>query len=103
MSFSLRQKNKPLKDPKPGINLRVIVISLCVLTVAGIFYAYSSVRALNTSYQVSRALEVQHELMETGRRLKVELNNLRSMERLEEQAGQLGLAKPTPAQLRRIK
>ncbi len=102
MQFSLRHKNKPLKGQGLGVSLRLVVASLCLLTLVGIFYAYSSVRALNTSYQISQALSVQHELNETGRRLKVELSNLRSMERLEQQSASFGLVKPQPSQLRRL-
>lgn len=102
MGLSLGQKNKPVKRQWLNISLRSVILSLCLLTLAGIFYAYSSVRALNLSYQTSQALEVQHELLETSRRLKVEISNLRSLERLERQATTMGLQTPGAAQIRKL-
>ena len=102
MQFSLRHKNKPFRAVGFGISIRVLVLGLVVLCLAGIFYAYSSVRALNLSLQASQALSVQHELIETSRRLKMELSNLRSMERLEQQAVSMGLLRPAPHQFRRL-
>lgn len=102
MKFSLRHENKPVRQQRLSLSLRVVVLALCMLSGAGIFYAYSSVRALNLSYQTSQALEVQHELLETSRRLKMELSNLRSLDRLERQAAGMGLVKPTPQQVRTL-
>ena len=102
MPFGLTRQNRPIKGKGLNISLRAVVVGLSALTLAGIFYAYSSVRALNTSYQVSQALDIQRELVETSRRLKVELNNLRSMEKLERQAAILGLIKPSSQQVRKL-
>ena len=102
MGFSLRQKNKPQTPDRVGISLRMVVAMLLILTLAGTFYAYSSVRALNISYETSKMLNMQHELMETGRRLKLELSNLRSPYTLERKASSMGLVKPEANQIRRI-
>ena len=102
MSVALRQKNKPVKKQLFNISLRTVVFCLCLLTLAGIYYAYSSVRALNLSYQTSQELEVQRELLETSRRLKVEFSNLRSLDRLERQSIAMGLASPSAQQVRKL-
>ena len=99
MSFS---RNRPARGEGFNLSLRALAAVLSALVLAGIFYAYSLVQARNVSYQLSQALEVQRELMETSRRLKVELNNLRSLERLEAQALSLGLSKPSTGQLRNL-
>ena len=102
MALGLTRKNRLVGNRYLNTSLRTVIVGLSALTAAGIFYAYSSVQALNTSYEASQALEVQRELMETSRRLKMELNNLRSMERLERQAIILGLLKPSPQQVRKL-
>jgi hypothetical protein len=100
---SLRQKNKLLPEQKVvRISLRMVILVLLMLTLTGTFYAYASVRALNTAYETSAALNTQQEMMETGRRLKLELSNLRSPYTLERRAGDIGLVKPQPQQVRRI-
>ena len=101
MFFALRQKNKKKNIPL-GFKLRDVIIAVSALTFAGLFYAYCSLQALNISYQISKNLETQRELIETGKRLIVELNNLRSLDRLEKESAKLGLMSPKPDQLRRL-
>ncbi len=84
------------------VNLRGLVILLVLVTAAAMLYAYTAWRAFNLQYEISRGLETQRELMETGRRLKVELNVLRSPERLEREGARLGLAAPKPDQVRSL-
>jgi hypothetical protein len=73
-----------------------------MLTLTGTFYTYASVQALNTAYETSAALNIQQEMRETGRRLKLELSNLRSPYTLERRASDIGMVKPQPRQIRRI-
>ena len=84
------------------VNLRGVVILLALVTAAAMLYAYTAWRAFNLSYEISRGLETQRELMETGRRLKVELSVLRSPERLEREGARLGLAAPRAEQVRSL-
>jgi len=86
-----------------GLSLKRLLALLIVVTAVALFYAFASVRAQNLSFQVSRELETQRELRETGRRLRVELNILRSPERLERVGARLGLQPPEPAQKRVLK
>ncbi|MDR1397937.1 MAG: hypothetical protein LBJ14_09450 [Desulfarculales bacterium] len=103
MNRSLRQKNKLLPEQETvRISLRMVILVLLMLTLTGTFYAYASVQALNTAYETSAALNIQQEMTETNRRLKLELSNLRSPYTLERRASAMGLIKPKPRQVRRI-
>ena len=102
MSISARVENRRLavKRRTGELNLKGVLALLVLVTAVALFYAFTTVRALNISYQVSRALETQRELRELGRSLKVELNHLRSPQRLERAAARLYLAPPKAKQIR---
>lgn len=103
MNVSLRLGNRRLApDAEAGLSLGLkgVLALLAILTAAGLFYAYTAVKALSFSYELSRELDNQREQMEVGRRLRVELNNLRSPERLEREAARQGLTAPKSEQLR---
>lgn len=105
MNVSVRLKNRRMvqeTEPKP-FRLVGILVLLVLATFAALFYAATSTRTLNLSYESSRALEDQRELREQARRLKVELNHLRSPQRLEREAKAMGLTDPKPGQTRRLK
>ena len=105
MSISARVANRRLavKQRTGELNLKGVLALLVIVTTVALFYAFTSVRTLNISFQVSRALETQRELRELGRSLKVELNHLRSPQRLEREAARLKLAPPTAKQIRVLK
>jgi hypothetical protein len=107
MNVSLRMGNRRLvaEEVLGGLSLgiKALVFLLAVVTAAGLFYAWCSVKALNYSYELSKELETQREQLEMARRLKVELGNLRGPERLEREAARLGLAAPKPEQMRGMK
>ncbi|MFZ5586570.1 MAG: hypothetical protein ACOZHQ_11620 [Thermodesulfobacteriota bacterium] len=84
------------------INLRMLIALVVVVTGAALLYAYTAWRAFDVSYEISRGLETQRELMETGLRLKVELGVLRAPERLEQEGARLGLAPARPEQTRSL-
>jgi len=84
------------------INLRMLIALVVVVTGAALLYAYTAWRAFDVSYEISRGLETQRELMETGLRLKVELGVLRAPERLEQEGARLGLAPARPEQIRSL-
>lgn len=105
MSVSARVENRRVTLEAPAAPLRLgwIIAVLAVATLAGLLYAFTSVRSLDLSYQLSKALKTQRQLRESSRRLLVELNHLRAPERLEREAQRLGLAAPRPEQIRRLK
>ena len=105
MNVSVRIKNRRMvqaSEPRP-LRLMGILILLLVATLAALFYAAASTRTLNLSYEYSRALEEQRDLREQARRLRVELNHLRSPRRLEQEARLMQLHEPEPGQIRIIK
>ena len=105
MNVSVRVGNRRMAgdEDTPRISVKWSLALLAVVVSVALLYAYTSIRTLNVSYEVSRGLEVQRDLRETGRRLMVELNNLRSPERLEQEAQRQGLIQPKAEQMRGLK
>jgi hypothetical protein len=105
MNVSIRLPNRRLADDDdaPRISLAWVLPMLALITAVALVYAYTTIRAQNLSYEVSRGLETQRELLETGRRLRVELNNLRSPGRLEQEAARRNLLPPKTEQTRGLK
>lgn len=105
MSVSARVENRRLPmTAAPSLpRLGAILLLLGVVFITALFYAFTAERSRSLSLQASRASEEQRRLREEERRLRVELNHLRSPQRLEREALRLGLARPTPGQIRRLK
>ena len=105
MNVSVRVKNRRMiqqDEPRP-VRLMGILFLLLLATFAALYFAAASTRTLNLSYEYSRALEEQRDLREQTRRLKVELNHLRSPQRLEQEAKAMGLVEPKTGQTRSVK
>ncbi len=102
MNVSVRPANRRVAAPagRSALSLGQGLLILGLFTASVLFYLYTEVRGLDISYQLSQARSVQVELVEAGRRLKVELNNLHSPERLERAGARLGLAPPPPERVR---
>jgi hypothetical protein len=102
MNVSVRAANRrsALQAPGSVISLRQGLIVLALITGCALFYLYTGNKGLSISYQISQARQNQVELVEMGRRLRVELNNLRSPERLEQAGARLGLAPAPPERVR---
>jgi cell division protein FtsL len=105
MSVSVRIKNRRVIEQSRNRPMRLagILVLLALVTFAALFYSFARMRTLNISYQSSRALEEQREMREEARRLRVELNHLRSPAKLERQAEEMGLIQAKPEQIRRLK
>ncbi len=105
MNVSVRAGNRRLAANEGWalLNLKQVLCLLGIITASALFYLYTEVRGLDLSYQASQAASVQRELVELRRRLRVELNNLRSPERLEREGARLGLAPPPPERVRILK
>lgn len=105
MNVSVRAGNRrPVGDTRWAVvSLKQALCLLGIITASALFYLYTEVRALDLSYQASRTASVQRELVELRRRLRVELNNLRSPERLEREGARLGLIPPSPERVRVLK
>ncbi len=106
MNVSLRMGNRHLADDgesRFGISMRALLLLVGLFTAAGVLYAYTAIRILNVQYEISRELETQREQNEVGRRLKLELSNLRAPEHLEREGARLGLGGPKAEQLRGLR
>ena len=105
MNISIRPANRRVPDDEGAQKLSLLwtLPVLALATVVALAFAYTTIQAQNLSFEVSRGLESQRELLETGRRLRVELNNLRAPERLELEASRRGLQPPKPEQTRGLK
>ena len=105
MNVSVRVKNRRMTQQVESKPFRMVGILFLLLlaTFAALYYAAASTRTLNFSYEASRALEEQRDLREQARRLKVELNHLRSPKLLDREAKAMGLAEPKPGQTRSLK
>lgn len=105
MKFGALRDNRRLAPPPEAAwpSLRSALGLLLLVTAVAVFYAYTSVKTLEASYQLSQGLEYRQELLEVGRSLRVELNNLKSPERLERASLRLGLSQPAAIQIRGLK
>ncbi|MFH1060104.1 MAG: hypothetical protein V1797_15685 [Pseudomonadota bacterium] len=102
VGIDVAQSRAAFGQRRVQVNLRMLVTLVAVVTAAGLLYAYTAWRAFDVQYEISRGLETQRELMETGRRLKVELGVLRAPERLEQEGARLGLMPVRPEQTRSL-
>ena len=102
MTVSVRVANRRLSPASSwsGISLKWVLALLAVVVAVALFYLFTEVRALNLSYQMGQELKTRQELVEAGRRLRLELSMLRAPERLEREGRRQGLAPPIPAQMR---
>lgn len=78
------------------------VVLICVAVLMG--YLWARVTAMQTGYQISTASSARSALIERNMRLKIELEKLKSPERIERIAvKELGLMRPGPDRIIRLK
>ena len=85
---------------------RIAVTAIIAAAVLAGFVAVSEVkhhhRLVKLSYDLSEATGELREAEEENRRLRLERSLLLAPERIERLAGELGMIRPEPAQIRRI-
>jgi cell division protein FtsL len=84
----------------------VLLIGACILiaATAAICQVWTRMRALEYGYKLSKASALHARLLESNRRLRLEVAVLTSPTRIAEvAAGELGLRPPSPEQIRRIR
>lgn len=104
MSISVRA-NQRIKKTQPLVRGAVFQAALGMMALAtatALIVSYCNIQATHLSYQVTQAQDMQKELKEVARRLKVELNHLRTPARLEREGARLGLARPGEDRTRRL-
>jgi cell division protein FtsL len=92
-------KEKSAHDP------RKYLIFLLAIFVPGILgYVWLHVHTINLSYDIARSQKQKQELLELNKKLRIQLANLKSPERIEGIAlSQLGLRPPEKGQIEIIK
>ncbi|MBI3540830.1 MAG: cell division protein FtsL [Deltaproteobacteria bacterium] len=79
--------------------LRKSAAYLAVFFLFSLGYVWARVKVIETGYRLRRLEEVQEKLKEENRSLAVEAATLRSPQRLERLAAQVGLKRPTEKQI----
>lgn len=103
MTVTVRRNNMRSGGARRSGMLISGLVLLVLFTGSALFYAFATERSLRASYRISKALEQQRQLRETSRRLRVEINNLRSPQRLEQAALRAGMIIPGPDRTRRAR
>ncbi len=86
-----------------GIKLNLLILfSLLMLFFIGgsLFYVWSRIQVIQRGYEISNALKEERTLIESNKKLRLEIATLKSCARIERLAlGELRMAKPRPEQV----
>ena len=81
-------------------NLLLFVLPTMLLIVGSLFFVWSRIKVIQLGYEVSNALKEGRALVETNKKLRVEIAALKSYARIERIATEeLGMSKPKPEQV----
>jgi len=96
-------RHQTLEYPRANLGwakLFIIIVFTTVLVLTGCVVIWSHVQITTYNYQISELYQEQKELDNWQRKLRVELNHLQSLERLERLAvEQYNMAPPGPQQV----
>lgn len=91
------------KTRRRGANFRPLILYgliLSLLIVGSLFYVWSRIQVIQLGYEISIALKEEKKLIETNKRLHLEVATLKSYSRIEKIAvEELGMRKPKPDQV----
>ena len=96
------QRRKPPRQKGASwpAGLKYAAVLGTVLVIGVIFYIWIQVQVVNLSYDLSRAQKQRKELVETNKKLRIQLANLKAPDRIEQIAlNQLGLRPPQRGQV----
>jgi len=80
--------------------LLLFTLLLLFFVGASLFYVWSRIQVIQLGYEISNALKEERALVETNKRLRLEIATLKSYTRIEKLAvEELGMAKPKPGQV----
>ncbi len=86
-----------------GIKLNLLILfSLLMLFLIGgsLFYVWSRIQVIQRGYEISNAMKEERTLIETNKKLRLEIATLKSYSRIEKLAlEELKMAKPKPEQV----
>ena len=81
-------------------NLLVFVLPTLLLIVGSLFFVWSRIKVIQLGYEVSNAMKEGRTLVETNKKLRLEIATLKSYARIEKLATEeLGMSKPKPEQV----
>ncbi len=84
---------------KFNLLLLFTLLLLCFVG-ASLFYVWSRIQVIQWGYEISHALKEERALVETGKRLRLEIATLKSYTRIEKLAvEELRMVKPKPDQV----
>ncbi len=91
-------KKAKAANPAPARTVRwgAAVVCAGAVTASLIFVAWAKMETVQITYEIDALMDREQELAEQQRRLRSELAELRSPQRLHELAPELGLAPPEP-------
>jgi cell division protein FtsL len=99
-----RSRKKPAKEKKPSGPLKYIFILLALFVPGVLTFIWLHVQTVNLSYDIAKAQKQKRELMEINKKLRIQLANMKSPERIEGIAlTQLGLRLPEKGQIEILK
>jgi len=81
-------------------NLLLFVLPTLLLIVGSLFFVWSRIKVIQLGYEVSSALKEGRALVETNKKLRLQIATLKSYARIERLATEeLGMSKPKPEQV----
>jgi len=93
------QDVKAKRNPNDMSFLYVSVLTATVAVLIIFAFLWSRLMVVNTAYEISKANSARSGLIEQNKRLKLEYMSLKSPERIERLATELGFANPTSEQV----
>lgn len=95
-----RTRGKPAREKRISRPNRFLILLLCLLLPTAFGYIWLRVRIVHLSYDIAAAQKQKLALMEINKKLRIQLSNLKSPERIERIAvSQLGLRPPQKGQI----
>ena len=99
-----RSRKKKTKDKIPHGPIKYLIFLLIFFVPGVLLYVWLHVQEVNLSYDIAKAQKQKRELLEISKKLRIQLANLKSPERIEGIAlTKLGLKTPGKGQIEILK
>lgn len=103
MTSALRVQRVRRTTLKDSLFLLHLSLAIFLFILLAAFYLWIRLEIIELGYEISRANRIRHELTEENKRLKIELTNLKSPERIEGIGRRLGLHYPSGGEVIRVR
>jgi len=95
-----RDQGTKVKFPIRKSNVLLFTLPMLFLIVSSLFFVWSRIQVIQLGYEISNALKERRALVETNKKLRIEIATLKSYARIERLATEeLGMSKPRPDQV----